>query len=92
MIFSRTTGNFILNKKLSMASELMQQRIDDVQSFADKSEVILKVDPVSVDPNAIELTLTNLLSNAIKFSPPHTTVCLSAEVMESPETWRDRVN
>jgi signal transduction histidine kinase len=41
--------------------------------------------PVSVDPNAINLTITNLLSNAIKFSPPHATVCLSAEVMESPE-------
>ncbi len=53
------------------------------------SSVILKVDPVSVSvsvaPNAINLTITNLLSNVIKFSPPHATVCLSAEVMESPE-------
>jgi PAS domain S-box-containing protein len=85
-----TAGKFILNKKLCIASDLMQQAIDDVQSLADKSEVILKVDPVSVavwaDPNALDLTLTNLLSNAIKFSPPHATVCLSAEVMESAET------
>ena len=87
MIFSayNAAGKFILNKKLCMASELMQQAIDDVQSLADKSEVILKADPVSVDPNTLDLTLTNLLSNAIKFSPPHVTVCLSAEVMKSPE-------
>ncbi len=82
-------GKFILNKKLCIASDLIQQAISDVQSLADQSEVMLKVDPVLVeiwaDPNAIDLTLTNLLSNAIKFSPPHTTVCLSAEVIESPE-------
>lgn len=84
-----TAGKFILNTKLCLASDLMQQAIHDVQSLADKSEVILKVDPVSVqvsaDPKAIDLTLTNLLSNAIKFSPPHATVYLSAEVIESRE-------
>jgi len=82
-------GKFILNKNLCMASDLMQQAISDVQSLADQSEVMLKVDPISVqvsaDPNAINLTLTNLLSNAIKFSPPHATVCLSAEVIEELE-------
>jgi len=84
-----TAGKFILNKKLCIASDLMQQAIDDVQSLADKSEVILKFEPVSVeiwaDANAIDLTLTNLLSNAIKFSPANATVCLSAEVIEELE-------
>lgn len=85
MIFSpyNAAGKFILNKKLCMVSELMQQVLDDVQSLVDKSEVILTVDPVSVDPNAIELTLTLTRSSF----PHHATVCLSAEVMESPETW-----
>jgi PAS domain S-box-containing protein len=84
-----SAGKFILNKKLCMADDLMQQAIDDVQILADKSEVILKVEPVSVeiwaDANAIDLTLTNLLSNAIKFSPAKATVCLSAEVISDLE-------
>ncbi|MBD2482116.1 response regulator [Planktothrix sp. FACHB-1365] len=83
------SGRFILNKNLCIASDLMQEAIHDVQSFADQSEVSLNVDPVSIqfwaDPYAINLTLTNLVNNAIKFSPPHTTVYLSAEVIETPE-------
>ncbi|HHP7244025.1 MAG TPA: sensor histidine kinase, partial [Elainellaceae cyanobacterium] len=49
-----------------------------------EASIVIEVDPISAhiwaDPDAIVQILTNLLSNAIKFSPPHSTVTISATV------------
>jgi len=56
--------------------------VEVMQPMAEKAGVTLVVEPFAaplfVDGDRILQTLTNLLSNAIKFSPPETTVWLSA--------------
>jgi PAS domain S-box-containing protein len=76
-------GKVAIEKKLCNASDLIIQSVDAMRAMADKSEIMLAVEPISIDlwadPDRVIQTLTNLLNNAIKFSPPHTTVWLKAE-------------
>ncbi|CAC5342796.1 MULTISPECIES: PAS domain S-box protein [Planktothrix] len=62
---------------------LMEQSVETVQSLAEESQILLLVEPTSVqvfvDHDRIIQTLVNLVSNAIKFSPPETTVTLSIQ-------------
>jgi light-regulated signal transduction histidine kinase (bacteriophytochrome) len=78
------SGKVMMHKQLCNTAELMLQSVDVMQAMAEKAEINLCVTPVSaqlwVDPDRIVQTLTNLLSNAIKFSPPGSTVWLSAEL------------
>lgn len=80
-------GKVTMEKKHCNAADLMMQSVDAMRAMAEKAEVILAVTPLSVeltgDPDRLIQTFTNLLSNAIKFSPPHTTVSLSAELTAS---------
>jgi PAS domain S-box-containing protein len=66
------------------AADLMNQAVDEMRAMAEKAEISLCVTPLSVqlsaDADRIIQTLTNLLNNAIKFSPPSSTVWLSAQV------------
>jgi signal transduction histidine kinase len=68
----------------------MAQAVEIVQAMAEKSDIHLRLMPLSVelwaDPDRIIQTLTNLLSNAIKFSPLKTTVSLSAEIQSDRAT------
>lgn len=77
------SGKVTLVKKCTDAANLMVQSVDVMRSLAQQENILLSVSPVSVQvlasPDHIIQTLTNLLSNAIKFSPPHTTVTLSAQ-------------
>ena len=76
------SGKVIMHKQLCDAADLIVQSAEVMQAMAEKAEIHLCVTPVSaqlwVDPDRIVQTLTNLLSNAIKFSPPGSTVWLSA--------------
>jgi len=78
------SGKVIMHKQHCDAAELIVQSAEVMQAMAEKAEINLCVTPVSaklwVDPDRIVQTLTNLLSNAIKFSPPGSTVWLSAEL------------
>ena len=62
---------------------LLKQSVETVQSLAAESQILLSVEPTSVqvfvDRDRIIQTLVNLVSNAIKFSPPETTVRLSVQ-------------
>jgi PAS domain S-box-containing protein len=64
---------------------LMEQVRDLMASSASEAEVNLVLEPVEarlfVDPDRIIQTLVNLVDNAIKFSPPGTTVRVSAELV-----------
>jgi PAS domain S-box-containing protein len=64
------------------AIDLMQQSVDVMRSQADQGQISLMIMPTAAvvwaDADAMVQTLTNLLSNAIKFSPPHSTITLSA--------------
>ncbi|MEI2580494.1 response regulator [Scytonema sp. PRP1] len=84
------SGKVTMTKQTCDAASLMLQSVDEMRSMADKAEVTLSVCPVSVqlwaDPDRIIQTFTNLLSNAIKFSPPGSTIWLSAEVCQDTET------
>jgi PAS domain S-box-containing protein len=80
------SGKVTMEKRLCRAADLMAQAVEVMQTMAEKAEIRLFVMPVSIqlwaDPDRIIQTLTNLLSNAIKFSPPNTTVLLSAELQD----------
>jgi signal transduction histidine kinase len=60
----------------------MRQAGETVQAIADSAGITLCISPISARvwaaPDAIIQTLTNLLSNAIKFSPPNSTISLTA--------------
>ncbi|MBD3885675.1 GAF domain-containing protein [Phormidium tenue FACHB-886] len=81
-------GKDTLEKQLCNAADLMLQSVDAMRAMAEKAEVNLCITPFSatlwVDPDRIIQTFTNLLSNAIKFSPPHSSVQLTAEQITSP--------
>ena len=75
-----------MQKQICNVADLMTQAADEMRAMAEKVDISLCAIPVSIelwaDPDRIVQTLTNLLSNAIKFSPPGSTVWLSAEILE----------
>lgn len=77
------SGKVQLVMDVYQAQDLMQRAIEGVQSIADQALITLTLVPttaqVCVAADAIIQTLTNLLSNAIKFSPPHSSITLSAQ-------------
>lgn len=76
------SGQAKFHFKTWAAVDLIQQSVDVMRSQADDTQITLSISPAMVevwaDADAIVQTLTNLLSNAIKFSPPHTTITLTA--------------
>lgn len=83
-------GKVMMEKKTCNAADLMVQSVDAMRAMADKADITLCLTPVSAtlwaDPDRIIQTLTNLLSNAIKFSPPGSTVWLTAEIRNQEAT------
>ncbi len=77
---------FMRNAKCNVA-ELLITATEAMQAMADKLQVQLIVNPVTIelwaDADRLIQTLTNLLSNAIKFSEPGDRVWISAIVSES---------
>ncbi len=77
------SGQVVINQTVCKAADLMQQAVDGIQAIATQQQVSFRIDPtdaeVLVAADSIIQTLTNLLSNAIKFSPPQSTIRLSAE-------------
>lgn len=78
----------VLDKQWCCVSTLMQQAIEVLQPLADENQITLSCLPLSFQiwaaPDRIIQTLVNLLSNAIKFSPPCSTVTLTASVQTQP--------
>lgn len=64
------------------AADLIQQSVDVMRAQAEQSQITLSIMPTTAevwaDADAIVQTLTNLLSNAIKFSPPNSTITVTA--------------
>ena len=78
------SGKVELTKEPCQVADLMLQAEDSVRSLADKTAVVLVVNPLPATlyaaPDSIIQVLTNLLSNAIKFSYPGNQVVLEAKV------------
>lgn len=76
--------------------DLMQQAIESVQAIANQGQITLEVTHLVAEiwasSDAIIQALTNLLSNAIKFSPPHSTIWLSAEPKNSEPLTEENPN
>jgi PAS domain S-box-containing protein len=76
------SGKITMNRRSCNLADLMTQATEEMQAMADRSEIQLMTEPMSIllnaDPDRIVQTLTNLLSNAIKFSPAQTTVQMRA--------------
>ncbi len=77
------SGKVKMNKTACQATDLMIEAAQTMQTMAQENGVKLFAESVNflvwADPDYIVQTLTNLLSNAIKFSPPNSTVWLSAK-------------
>lgn len=75
-------NNVSLVKHWCDAATLMQKSVETMGAMATQSNIKPSILPTSVsvwaDPDWIIQALVNLLSNAIKFSPPASTVTLSA--------------
>ena len=69
------------------AADLVDRAITLIGQIAEKAGIKLSVTRITgtiwADGDRILQVLTNLLENAIKFSPPETTVCLSAQQEEN---------
>lgn len=80
------SGKASITKQACDAANLMTASVEVMQSMAVAARVTLSVSPLSVrlwaDPDRIVQVFTNLLSNAIKFSPPGSTVWLTAEARD----------
>ena len=76
------SGKVKMNQRVCQATNLMIEAVQTMQAMAQEQKVKLLVEPVQLavwaDYDYILQTLTNLVSNAIKFSPPSSTVWLSA--------------
>jgi two-component system, OmpR family, sensor histidine kinase VicK len=76
------SGKVKMHKKACKVTDLMIEAVQTMQAMAQEQQVTLLVEPVLfavwADYDYILQTLTNLISNAIKFSPPQSTVWLSA--------------
>lgn len=76
------SGKITMNKQACQAQELMVETVQAMKTLAQEQKIQLSVKAsnfvVWADRDYILQTLTNLVSNAIKFSPPHSTVTLSA--------------
>lgn len=85
---SLQSGKIRMKKKACKATELMIEAAQTMQTMAQEHGVKLFAESVAfvvwADRDYIVQTLTNLLSNAIKFSPPNSTVWLSAKM--EPQT------
>jgi PAS domain S-box-containing protein len=72
-----------LEKRQCNAADLMQHAVQSIQALAEEChiEIILAPNAIKVwaDPDRIIQVVVNLLSNAIKFSPPQSTVSVTAQ-------------
>ncbi len=84
------SGRVILVKQQCDLAALMGQSVDAMRANAEQQDITLAVSPLTVPvwaaPDSIIQTLTNLISNAIKFSPPSSTVELTAELRADDPT------
>ncbi|MEN9517839.1 MAG: hypothetical protein RLZZ381_427 [Cyanobacteriota bacterium] len=76
------SGKINMNKQACPARELIEEAVQAMKTLAQSQGIQLSCQPsnliVWADRDYIVQTLTNLVSNAIKFSPPQSTVVLSA--------------
>ncbi|MDB9526382.1 GAF domain-containing protein [Oscillatoria sp. CS-180] len=82
-------GKVTLNKQICNLTDLMAQAADEMRAIAEKNQVHLAIQSLSIelwaDPDRLIQTLTNLLSNAIKFSPPGSTVEMIVHQIQSDQ-------
>jgi signal transduction histidine kinase len=78
------SGRVTLVKECCDAAVLIERSVEAMRSLAQNENITLSVSPISVlvwaSADHIIQALTNLLSNAIKFSPPSSTIALTAEL------------
>ncbi|WP_138505277.1 ATP-binding protein [Nostoc sp. PA-18-2419] len=80
------SGNIFMRQAKCNVAELLITATEAMQAMADKLQVQLIINPLTIeiwaDPDRLIQTLTNLLSNAIKFSEPGDRVWIGAITSE----------
>ncbi len=86
------SGKATLIKSPANAVELIRQATDTMQQMAGEAGITIVVDaesvPLYADPDRIVQTLTNLIGNAVKFSPPQTTIRVTAKATDGNVLFR----
>jgi PAS domain S-box-containing protein len=76
------SGQLTIERAQVELLEILEMSAGSVSALAEKAAVTINVEPIeleiNVDKNRIVQVVVNLLSNAIKFSPPESTITLSA--------------
>lgn len=79
-------GKVKMQKKLCNVTDLIDESVEIFRLAAEQEQISISVDcgelQMQADPDRIVQIFTNLLSNAIKFSPPNSTIWLSAEAID----------
>ncbi len=78
------SGRAVLDKNRCKATDLMTHAVEGVHPLATTQQITLTINLTDAEvwaaADAIIQTITNLLSNGIKFSPPNSTITLSADM------------
>jgi PAS domain S-box-containing protein len=87
------SGKVTLHRQWCNAATLMHRSIKTLYPLANESQITLSLQALNTliwaDPDRIIQTLVNLLSNAVKFSPPGSTIWLSAQVQPPTQQTND---
>jgi PAS domain S-box-containing protein len=80
------SGKATVSRVPTDAGTLVRQATDLMRQLAEQAGITIAMSagpaPLIADPDRIVQTLTNLIGNSIKFSPPQSTINVSAETTE----------
>lgn len=93
------SGKIQMEKAACEVSEVIAHTIEALRVMTQNAHVTLAVSPITAkvwaDRDRIIQVLTNLISNALKFSPPNTTIEISAKIVSEaslPIKQQERLN
>lgn len=76
------SGNIMIVPRRIIVEELFERARDAVVMIAEQNNIAIKIEEtelmMTADPDRLAQVLINLISNSIKFSPPESTITLSA--------------
>lgn len=80
-------GQLELQFENVQVQSIIEQSVEAVRSFAEQEEIRIEASPtlleIHADADRVVRVLVNLLGNAVKFSPPKSTISVSADTIDN---------